>query len=225
MRDLPLQWKERFQESCFVSGSSNQEAYHWINAPSWPFSHLWLYGPKGCGKSHMGSIWSEKHRATIVTAPTWPENPLPPFLWIDFHDQDMLGCEIRLFSFLQRIHDNQCHSLWTSRHPIHHFDFSLKDVGSRMKSMMCVHVMRPDDVLFAKVLAKSFQDIGWTLSDKKLCFLTTRMPRSFESIAWAIDFVRQNTLSESLSFHALNHLVSYLDQKTKIAHPKKDVVQ
>jgi len=70
-------------------------------------------------------------------------------------------------------------------------------------------------VLFAKVLVKSLADIGWILSDKKLYFLAMRMPRSFESIAWAVDFIRLHAEPHSLSFQTLHRLVTYLDHKNK----------
>lgn len=163
----------------------------------------------------MGSIWSEYNHGKSVISPIWPEDPLPQCVWIDVQHKTDLGCEYRLFSFLQRLQNEQCYSLWTSRYSMHHLKFALQDITSRINAMMCVQVMKPDETLLTQVLIKALSDIGWILSDKKIQFLVARMPRSFESIAWTLDFMHQHVEPNNLSFQTLHRLLDHLEQQHK----------
>ena len=45
----------------FMVSNCNFEAFQTIdNWPQWPFFAICLYGPKGCGKTHLSRIFSDK---------------------------------------------------------------------------------------------------------------------------------------------------------------------
>jgi chromosomal replication initiation ATPase DnaA len=68
---LPLPYHEAMTENDFMVTASNREAVAWAleRAPSsWPHHCLILYGPPGCGKTHLLSVWAEKNAARRIEA-------------------------------------------------------------------------------------------------------------------------------------------------------------
>jgi chromosomal replication initiation ATPase DnaA len=74
---LPLPQREAMTAADFMVTSSNREAAQWTlerTPAAWPSHCLILYGPHGCGKTHLLTAWSEKYGAHILEA---GENILP----------------------------------------------------------------------------------------------------------------------------------------------------
>src|SRR4051812_20567128 len=66
---LPLRLAPVFSADNFVVSTCNEDAWRWIHAwPDWPAHAMLLYGPKGCGKSHLGHVWSERADAALLAA-------------------------------------------------------------------------------------------------------------------------------------------------------------
>ena len=61
----PLTWgtRRRTAREDFLPAPSNAAALAWIERwPDWPGPALALYGPAGCGKTHLASIWQAPKR-------------------------------------------------------------------------------------------------------------------------------------------------------------------
>ena len=62
-----------FEKDFFVS-SSNFEAYKLIESwPKWPDKKINIFGPKGCGKTHLIQILSKKLNTLIIDAQKFSE--------------------------------------------------------------------------------------------------------------------------------------------------------
>ncbi len=63
---LPLPQREAMLAEDFMVTASNREAATWLlklATSSWPSHCLILYGPHGCGKTHLLTAWCDKHKA------------------------------------------------------------------------------------------------------------------------------------------------------------------
>jgi chromosomal replication initiation ATPase DnaA len=68
---LPFAFPERpaLGREDFLVVPSNSPAVAWIDRwPDWPFFALALYGPPGCGKSHLLEVWRERSGAQLLRA-------------------------------------------------------------------------------------------------------------------------------------------------------------
>ncbi|MDD5586866.1 MAG: DnaA/Hda family protein [Alphaproteobacteria bacterium] len=68
---LPLPHHEAMTADDFMITASNREAVSWVlerEPASWPAHCLILYGPQGCGKTHLLTVWREKHNARRIKA-------------------------------------------------------------------------------------------------------------------------------------------------------------
>ncbi|HRQ82666.1 MAG TPA: DNA replication protein, partial [Azospirillaceae bacterium] len=58
---LDLPHRSAMGEADFLVAAPNAEAVAWIDRwPAWPAPALCLYGPAGCGKTHLSRIWAER---------------------------------------------------------------------------------------------------------------------------------------------------------------------
>jgi chromosomal replication initiation ATPase DnaA len=190
---LPLRWEPAFTQDHFFVSPSNQYAFHWIMQWPWPFPHVWIFGPQGCGKTHLATLWAGKHQAHWIAPHDLPIMD-PQACWII--DWDSLDLEkidqSQLYGFLMHVQESQTRCLWISRRSAAAWDGPLADVTSRIRAMVSLEIRAPDDLLLGKILEKSLLDIGWKISAKLIDFLVRRMPRSFSSVADLTQLVHQH---------------------------------
>ena len=65
---LALPERHGYDPRDFIRATSNQAALSWLDA-DWPDRRLAIWGPAGCGKSHLLHIWATRQRAVIRTGP------------------------------------------------------------------------------------------------------------------------------------------------------------
>ena len=64
---LGLSLKEALEKEDFFISSSNLDAVTQLgNKDKWPSGVLLLVGPKGSGKTHLSTVWSQEHKAKNV---------------------------------------------------------------------------------------------------------------------------------------------------------------
>ncbi|HKO06210.1 MAG TPA: DNA replication protein, partial [Alphaproteobacteria bacterium] len=65
---LDLGHRAAYGREDFLVAPSNAEAVLWLDRwPAWPAPALTLYGPAGCGKSHLAQVW-RKHSDALELA-------------------------------------------------------------------------------------------------------------------------------------------------------------
>ena len=211
---LPLQWNPRLTQNDFFVSPSNESAFEWIVRWPWPFENLWIFGPKGCGKTHLATLWAARHQAVWLT----PWNPshasMPKRGGCAIVDWDNQAAEqmdpVKLYAFLMYLQEMSIHCLWLSRTSAMTWHSPLADVNSRIHAMVRVEITPPDDMLLAKILQKSFCDIGWRVNPRVIHFLIRRMPRSFAGVAQLMDLVHRHSTSSGLSISGLKSILESL---------------
>ena len=173
-------------EGDYLVSESNIEAISWIDIwPDWPTPALAVYGPPGCGKTHLGHVWRARSKAILLDVSNIPAAPPP----------ELLGGAVNC------IVDNACENVQTKAllHLYNHINelggnllilgqsaparwaLSLADLSSRLNAAPAIEIKEPDDNLLRALLRKLFQDRQLKVGEDVLDYLLTRMERSFDA--------------------------------------------
>lgn len=176
--DLPVRTAVGAED--FVVSASNRDAVAWLDRwPDWPGPALAIYGPAGCGKSHLAHVWQARSNARFLHG-TEPEGPPPaPNLILD----EVALPEERLFHLYNHLKANGGSLLILSREAPARWPVTLPDLASRLASIPAIPVTPPDDALLAAVLAKHFADRQLIVTADVVDHLTRHIERSFAAAA------------------------------------------
>ncbi len=211
---LDLTLKPTFHAKDFVCTQRNQTAFSWIEKwPQWPTPCLILYGPKGCGKTHLAHIWADKANAKLLQPEQWQNLSLEDFsknphslvledITAPFDATHML----HLYNLIQ---ENKKYLLITAETPVPMWKISLPDLQSRLQSASAVEIDHPDDELLKAVMVKLFADQQVSVETSVLDYLLPRIERSFASVQAivrhinAFAFAKQRKITVPLVAQAL----------------------
>ncbi len=188
-RQLSLELSIRFaygREDLLVA-PCNSDAVAWIDRwPIWPAGMLAIYGPPGCGKTHLTQVWREVTNAQLVEPSSLErltrdvqlsENTAEFILEID----ETSIVERDLLHFLNTITDQQRTILITGRNPPARWPVELPDLRSRLRAVSAVGVSAPDENTLRAVLVKLFSDRQLQVGEELIEFLCARIERTFDS--------------------------------------------
>jgi chromosomal replication initiation ATPase DnaA len=197
---LPAEQQE-YSPTDFMITDANESAYHAVSAwPKWAEAGPWqrmliIYGPEGCGKTHLAHMWAKKSRAE--------------WLMQGMH-YDVIADEKRyivddarrwdpraLLHILNYAQGKQAWILMTMEGEPASWHIPLADLRSRLRAIQTVGIAAPDDMLLTVILGKLLADRQLRVPEDVLHYCLKRMERSYIG-AW--------------------HLVQWLDQaalKTK----------
>jgi chromosomal replication initiation ATPase DnaA len=183
---LPFEQSPAFDAKDFVVSNSNEEAYLWLMRwPTWPHSCLSIYGEKGCGKTHLSSIWQEISKARYLSAQDFNTIALetlfesPPFFVLD--DAHRIKKEEKLFHFYNHLMALKGNLLFLSQSAPAHWGINLLDLSSRLSAIPAIKIHAPDEILLTQVIQKLFSDLQLKVDEVVIQFLIKHMERSFES--------------------------------------------
>lgn len=165
----------------FLPAPCNQEALAWLGRwPDWPGPGLVLYGPEGCGKTHLARIFAAYADAARLEpgAPIEAE-PVAHARALVLDPVLPLSDELHLLRLYNRQRERGGHLLLTARRPVAAWPIRLPDLASRLRALPAVEVKAPDDALLGALLLKLFQDRQLRVSDGVITYLMQRMERSF----------------------------------------------
>lgn len=187
----------------FMVSNCNREAFFVIESwPNWVANGAVLYGPKGCGKTHLAHLFSEKIN----------QMSLKPFK-IPFYEckqvnmknvgricsssdiiiMENLNNQVNqeaLFHLFNHFNEEGKYMLWTAEIPPARMSFSLKDFGSRINMLPAIEIKEPDDMMLRALVVKLFNDRQMTINPDILEYIINNTERSFayvESLVREID--------------------------------------
>ena len=188
--DLPV--RNAMNAAGFVVSDSNRDAVAWVDRwPDWPNGILAVYGPQGCGKTHLAHVWLEKawqaKSAARFLEPSAPEQlPRGENLVLD----GIRLPEEHLFHLINHVRAEKTSLLILDREPPARWAVRLPDLASRLAAVPAVAVLAPDDTLLAAVLAKHFADRQVEVAPEVIAYLVKQIERSFtaaETMARRLD--------------------------------------
>jgi len=207
--DLPV--RSAMNAAGFVVSDSNRDAVAWLDRwPDWPGSALAVYGPAGCGKTHLAHVWQARSAARFLEPDALEHLPDRENLILD----GIRLPEEHLFHLINHVRSRNLSLLILDREPPARWAVRLPDLASRLASVPAVAVLPPDDTLLAAVLAKHFADRQVEVAPEVIAYLVKQIERSFlaaETAARLIDraaLARGSGISIKLARDVLNREIS-----------------
>ena len=193
-----------FEEDFYVS-TNNFNAYRLIESwPKWSSRYINIFGPPGCGKTHLANIFKKKINSFLIKASELNNNSLPRIklkecLIIDDYKNNI---EEKLFySILNQSYQSNQYVIINSLESIKSLAVVLKDLNSRFDSFVDVGIDLPTDDLIRVILSKNFSDKQVKIEAKLLEYILKNIDRSYENIFDLIDKVDSLSLSTGKSIN------------------------
>ena len=176
----------------FMVASCNQEAVNTIDLwPAWSYFAICIYGPEGCGKTHLANVFAQivalqtnhPYRIPFIKASNINKN-LAHTLFetspqIVIEDLQNLSNQEALFHLYNTYRDLGGNILFTANKAPARINFSLPDLRSRMNIVPALEIKTPDDDLLMTLLVKLFTDRQINPSPELITYLINNMQRSF----------------------------------------------
>lgn len=176
---LPLTLATVYRRDNFAVSDCNNTAFRFIESwPNWPSHALLIYGPAGCGKTHLAHIWAAASHAAFLDASLLEYAPQTPLV---IERLETLGDETPLFHLLNRCKEEHRPLLLTGIHAPKAYGFTLPDLVSRLAALPCAAIDAPDDAALSAALRKQFSDRQLKIDDTVIEYMIARMPRAFAS--------------------------------------------
>lgn len=180
---LDLGHRPAFGREDFLVAPGNREAVEWIDRwPDWPGHALALFGPPGCGKSHLAQVFALKARALAIA----PCDLTPDFVGAHigrfraFLVEDAAAAEaLALFHLFNAVREAGGSLLLTGREAPARWPFELADLRSRLAAIPAVRIAPPDDAMMEAVLVKLFADRQLNVAPDVIAYVLRRIDRSF----------------------------------------------
>lgn len=193
-RQFPLKFKPHTElgRQDFMAAKCNIEALRAIELwPNWPFFAMVLYGPQGCGKSHLAHIFAEhvylncEHPARVtfinareITARRVERLHRENFCLIIENLTAKIDNEA-LFHLFNLYQNEGGYLLLTAENPPSRLNIKLPDLRSRLNMIPCVAIGEPDDEMLTALIVKLFNDRQIMISPEVLSYIIQNMQRSF----------------------------------------------
>ena len=182
---LDLGYRAAFGRDDFLVGPGNIEAVGWIDRwPDWSGHALAIFGPPGCGKSHLCHVFALRAKAHVVAAPDLRPDTvasLADHAALVLEDGEAVADPRALLHLFNALKERGGALLLTSREPPARWPFTLPDLTSRLATIPAVRIAPPDDAMMEAVLVKLFADRQIAIEPDVVSYLVRRIDRSFSA--------------------------------------------
>jgi chromosomal replication initiation ATPase DnaA len=198
-------FKATYYKEDFYVSSNNFDAYRLIESwPNWSSQNINIYGPTGCGKTHLSKILQKKINSYLIKAAninnkSFQQIKSKDCLIIDEYKNDI---EEKLFySILNQCFQSNKYIIINSKEPIKKINIELVDLKSRLDSFVSTGIDLPTDDLIRVILTKGFSDIQVKTDVKLLEYILKHINRSYEDIFSFINKIDSLSLSTGKSIN------------------------
>ena len=195
MRDLnqliiKFDYDQNFKDEDFYVSKSNEHIFSLLNKwPNWEKNFINISGDKYSGKSHLVNIFLKKFKGIKLDSKLISDDDLKKikvFQNIVIEDFNGNVDEKLIYSLFNIIDLENKFIIVTSIKPIVNFDFHLRDLKSRTKNFLLLHIEKPDDDLMFALILKNLSDRQISLDKKLIDYIIKRINRSYGKI---FDFI------------------------------------
>ena len=193
-----------FKEDFYVS-TNNFNAYKLIEGwPKWPSRYINIYGPPGCGKTHLANILNKKIDSFFIEASDLNSDSLSTIkikkcLIIDNYHNNVK--EKLFYTILNQSHLSNQYIIINSPKPVQSFEVELHDLKSRFSSFVNIGIDLPTDELIKVIISKNFSDKQVKIDNNLLEYILKNIDRSYESIFNLIEKLDNFSLSTGKSIN------------------------
>ena len=182
--DFPF--KRSYLSQDFYVSENNINAYKLIESwPNWSSRFINIFGPKGCGKTHLINILKSKIECILFPASTIDSKVLLKYkvkecLIIDDFKNEV--DEKLLYTITNMGFQDNKYLIISSLIPLKSFKVKLKDLSSRFTSFVEVGIDLPTDDLLRVILTKNFSDKQISITKKNVEYILKNIDRSYEKV-------------------------------------------
>ena len=177
--------KSFYYEEDFCVGENNYEAYKLIKEwPNWSFKGINIYGPKKSGKSYLTKIFSDKTNSKIFDGRNVNKDHLDLILnqkVLIIDNVELFNDEVFFQTILNDFISKNKFIYLTSNKLAGSISFKLKDLISRLNSLVAVAITNPSDDLFYQILTKMLSDKQINITSKEVNFILKNIERSYDA--------------------------------------------
>jgi len=199
-------FKTKYYEEDYYVSSNNFSAYRLIESwPNWPDKWVNIFGPNGCGKTHLSNILKKKiNSVEILDAKNVNNEIISKFekldcLIIDNYKKNI--DENFFYSILNQSKQLDSYVVINSILPIKDIDFKLEDLKSRAKSFVNLGIDLPTDDLLRVIISKSFSDKQIDIKPNLSDYIVKNIERSYEKVFKFIKEIDDLSLSSGKSIN------------------------
>lgn len=176
--NLPLALQVEYGEDNFVISSCNYEAYRAISSTTWYNNRMMIIGERGCGKTHLATIWARQNNASFVDR-NFAFDSNSNLVFEDIEEFRGENGEEFLFHLINYCQSNNLKLLLTAQKLPR---FKLKDLKSRVQATQYFLISWPDSELIKFIILKQFSDRQLEVPFSVIEYASRFLPRDFESI-------------------------------------------
>ena len=199
-------FKKKYYEQDYYVSSNNFSVYRLIESwPNWPDKWVNVFGPKGCGKTHLSNILKKKIKSVDILDASKIDNQTIlrieklDCLIIDNYKKNI---EEKIFySLLNHLKQLDKYFVINSILPIKKMKFELEDLKSRSEVFVSLGIELPTDDLLRVIISKSFSDKQIDISPKLSEYIIKNIERSYEKVFKFIKEIDDLSLSSGKSIN------------------------
>ena len=200
-------FKTKYYEQDYYVSSNNFSAYRLIESwpNNWPDKWVNIFGPKGCGKTHLTNILKKKiNLIKILDAKAIDKVKISELnnldcLIIDNYEQNI--DENYFYSILNHFKQLDSYVVVNSVLPIKKMKIELNDLRSRADVFVSLGIDLPTDDLLRVIISKSFSDKQINLSPKISEYIIKNIERSYDKVFKFIKEIDDLSLSSGKSIN------------------------
>lgn len=175
--------------------SCNQNAYKVVEMwPEWPSFAMLIFGPHGCGKTHLAHIFAENvclHSTKTYSVQTIQASNIKTKSVARIHrenkcliveDVSSKVDEEALFHLYNLYQNEGGYILFTADEPFSRIPFKLPDLASRLNAVPSIPILSPDDRMLEALVIKLFSDRQVGISAEVLNYIVQNTERSFSYV-------------------------------------------
>jgi len=185
----------------FIVSPANAEAFAYIDrGPDWIVPIAAIYGPAGCGKTHLASIWRADSGAEWLSAKELSvatvQRQTPRVIEDVDATEPTHARDSALFAAMQTAGPH-AHLLLTGLAPPPQWPCMFPDLASRFSAVVAVPVRVPDESVFGGLAQKLFADRQLSVPGDVIAHMLTVIERSPAAIRAFVAEVDAAALAEA----------------------------